>query len=110
MESFFTRPQRKEGPGAVFITMHTMETTIWVMVDEDERRLRYARVTAGATAGTVTVTVLDAEPTRTRLRVEYDLTALSPEGAQSLESFSENYRSYIAEWETSIAAASPSGL
>jgi hypothetical protein len=90
--------------------MHSTETTIWVMVDKDERRLRYTRVTAGATAGTVTVTVLDAEATRTRLRVEYDLTALSPDGAESLEMFSDNYSSYIAEWEASIAAASPSGL
>jgi hypothetical protein len=27
----------------VFVTTHAEETTIWVMVDPDERRLRYAR-------------------------------------------------------------------
>jgi hypothetical protein len=54
----FPTPQRTEGPGAVFATAHGEDTTTWVMVDQDERLVRYARFTPGATAGIVTVTVL----------------------------------------------------
>src|SRR5215207_6443193 len=56
----FPAPQRTEGPGAVFVTAHGEDTTTWVMVDQDECRVRYARFTPGATAGTVAVAVLDA--------------------------------------------------
>ena len=105
----YPAPQRREGAGAVFLTGHAEETTIWVMVDKGERGFRYARVTAGDTAGTVTVTVVDAAPTRTRLRVEYDLTALGPNGAARLEAFRGSFGNYIAEWEAAIAAMSPAG-
>ncbi len=47
-------PQRTAGPGAVFVTTHGEDTTTWVTVDHDVRRVRYARCTPGATAGTVT--------------------------------------------------------
>jgi len=92
----------------VFVTTHA-EETIWVMVEVGERRIRYARVTPGDTAGTVTVTVVDAAPTRTRLRVEYDLTALGPRGAESLATFRENFANYIGDWEAAIASTSPAG-
>jgi hypothetical protein len=105
----YPAPHRTEGAGAVFVTTHAEETTIWVMVEEGKRRLRYARVTAGDTAGTVTVTVVDAAPTRTRLRVEYDLTALGPRGEERLATFRENFASYIGEWEAAIGATSPAG-
>ena len=105
----YPAPQRREGAGAVFLTGHAKETTIWVMVDKGERRLRYARATAGDTAGTVTVIVVDAAPTRTRLRVEYDLTALGPNAAERLEAFRGSFANYIGEWETAIAAMSPAG-
>ena len=98
----FPVPQRTEGPGAVFVTTHGEDTTTWVMVDQDERWVRYARFTPGATAGTVAVTVLGAEPTRTRLRVSYDLTALSSDGARWLETFAEDFNGYITHWEAAI--------
>ena len=69
--------------------------------------MRYARVTPGVSAGTVAVTTLDAEPTRTRVRVGYDLTALSPDGASWLETFAEGFATYIEHWETAIAALAP---
>ena len=102
----YLAPHRREGAGAVFVTTHA-EETIWVMVEVGERRLRYARVTPGDTAGTVTVTVVDAAPTRTRLRVEYDLTALGPRGAERLATFRENFANYIGDWEAAIASTSP---
>jgi hypothetical protein len=100
----FPAPERIEGPGAVFVTAHTDQTTVWVTVDHDEQGIRYARFTPGATAGTVAVTTLDAEPARTRVRVSYDLTALSPDGARWLETFAEGFAIYIGHWETAIAA------
>jgi len=100
----FPAPQRTEGRGAVFVTAHGEETTTWVMVDQDECEVRYARFTLGATAGTVAVAVLDAEPTRTRLRVSYDLTALGPDGTRWLETFAEGFNDYIAHWEAAIMA------
>jgi hypothetical protein len=101
----FPAPQRTEGPGAVFVTAYGADTTTWVMVDQDECGVRYARFTPGATAGTVAVVVLDAEPTRTRLRVSYDLTALGSDGARWLETFAEGFNDYIAHWEAAITAA-----
>ena len=54
------------------------------------------------------MTVLDAAPTRTRLRVSYDLTALSSDGARWLERFAEGFNDYIAHWQAAITAATPS--
>lgn len=107
-EPAFPAPQRTEGPGAVFVTAHADDTTTWVMVDQDEHWVRYARFTPGATAGTVAVTVIDAEPARTRLRVSCDLTALGPDAARWLETFAEGFSSSIAHWEAAIAAATRS--
>jgi hypothetical protein len=57
----------------------------------------------------VTVTVVDAAPTRTRLRVKYDLTALGPHAAERLETSRVNITNYIGEWEAAISAMSPAG-
>ena len=100
----FPAPERTEGAGAVFVTAHAEQTTTWVMVDQDEHGVRYARFTPGATAGTVAVTVLAAESTSTRVRVSYDLTALSPDGARWLEAFADDFVTYIAHWEAAISA------
>src|SRR5689334_131284 len=70
-------PSRTVGTGAVFTTRHADRTTIWVMVDHSPDRVRYARVTPGAAAGTVEVRVLSGSASRTGLRVTYDLTALA---------------------------------
>jgi hypothetical protein len=103
----FPAPERTEGQGAVFVTAHAGETTTWVTVDHDECGLRYARVTPGVSAGTVAVTTVGVEPARTRVRVTYDLTALSTAGASWLETFAEDFDTYIAHWESAIAALAP---
>ena len=100
----FPARERTEGAGAVFVTAHAEQTTTWVMVDQDEHGVRYARFTSGATAGTVAVTVLAATSTSTRVRVSYDLTALSPDGARWLETFADDFVAYIAHWEAAISA------
>jgi hypothetical protein len=104
----FPVPTRTEGPGAVFVTAHREETTIWIMVDQDDRTVRYARATTALSAGTVAVTALDATSTSTRLRVSYDLTALNSDGSRWLETFAADFNAYIAHWEAAIAAALPS--
>lgn len=99
----YPAPNRREGAGAVFVTVHGEHATTWVMVDQDDAGVRYARVTPGVSAGTVTVAVLDAGSAQTRLRVSYDLTALSPAGAEELDDFAAGYPAYIAHWETELA-------
>lgn len=95
---------RREGAGAVFLTRHGAQTTTWVIVDHQWGEVRYARWVPGESAGTVSVTVLDSDPTRTRLRVSYDLTALSHSAARHLELFAEEFPAYIASWEAAISA------
>ena len=99
---------RTRGPGAVFETAHGDHTTTWVMTDDDASGVRYARVTPGLAAGTVTVAIAGATDTAdtagaTRVRVTYDLTALSEHGAAWLTEFEAGYDTEIAEWETLIA-------
>jgi hypothetical protein len=85
--------------------------TTWIIIDHHEGGVRYARGTPGATAGTVAVTVVEGAPTRTRVHVRYDLTALSADGARWLEAFGANFVAYITHWEAAIAAvARPAGL
>lgn len=101
----FPVPDRVEGPGTVFVTEAATHTTTWIMVDQDDDGVRYARVTSGRTAGTVTVSVLDTGLESTRLRVSYDLAVLNQDGADWLGGFAGNFTDYIAHWETMIAEA-----
>jgi len=107
----FLSPERLDGPGAVFTTEHSGHTT-WVMVDHQPDRVRYARVTDGLTAGTIAVEAvaeLDADAgsdvIATRVRVRYDLTALSAEGERWLADFDAGYADEIASWANDIARA-----
>jgi hypothetical protein len=99
----YPAPGRTEGPGAVFVTAHGPETT-WIMVDQHDAGVRYARVAPGVAAGTVAVDVIEAAGDHTRVRVTYDLTALSDDGRAWLEAFADGYDAEIAGWEQAIAA------
>jgi hypothetical protein len=101
----YPEPGRREGPGAVFTTGHGGHQTTWVMVDHGPRNVRYARVTEAMTAGTVAVDVVETDERSTRVRVTYDLTALTPAGATWLETFDAHYETAIGGWATEIAAA-----
>ncbi len=100
----FAAPERRDGPGAVFMTEHAGHTT-WVMVDQRPDGVRYARVTEGLTAGTIAVDVVAADDHETRVRVTYDLTALGPAGADWLTDFDAGYEAEIASWADDIARA-----
>ena len=101
----YPEPSRREGPGTVFATSHGGHHTTWVMVDHGPETVRYAHVVHGMTAGTIAVDVLDARNNATRMRVTYDLTALSPAGESWLEAFGADYQTAIAAWSSAIAAA-----
>jgi hypothetical protein len=101
----YPEPDRREGAGAVFTTGHGGHQTTWIMVDHPPGRVRYARVTEGMTAGTVAVDVVGSREHSTRVRVTYDLTALTPAGEHWLEAFGADYDAAIRDWATEIAAA-----
>jgi hypothetical protein len=97
-------------PGTVFQTSHGGAETTWVVCDRSPgRSIRYARITPGQMAGTVTVT-LGPVPAGTgpagtgpAAAVTYDLTALSPAGAAHLTDFAHGYDAYLKDWEEAIA-------
>jgi hypothetical protein len=76
--------------------------TTWIVLDcEPGRGARYARVSEGWTAGTVTV-VLDDIAGGCRVRVEYDLTAMTTDAAADLARFADGYAAFLGEWRTTI--------
>jgi hypothetical protein len=101
----YPEPGRCEGPGAVFTTRHGGHETTWIVVDQTPEGIRYARVTHGMTAGTVAVDILGSKDGATRVRVTYDLTALTAAGSTWLEAFAGHYESGIGEWSQEIDAA-----
>jgi hypothetical protein len=100
----YPEADRREGPGAVFTTGHGGHQTTWIMVDHSPRSVRYARVTEGMTAGTVAVDVVGSREHSTRVRVTYDLTALTNTGESWLDAFDADYDTAIGGWSTEIAA------
>ncbi|MEV0661230.1 hypothetical protein ACIBI3_09275 [Actinomadura luteofluorescens] len=92
-------------PGTVFQTPdHDHgQTTTWIVVDAiPGRRIRYARVTPGVSAGTVSV-VLDEAGDHSRVTVSYELTALSSDGAVHLRRFADGYAAFLDAWQDAIA-------
>ena len=76
-------------PGTVFRTSHGGRDVTWVVCDRvTGRSIRYARVTEGQDAGSVTVTLDHGGHAAV---VSYDLTALSPAGAAHLAEFARGY-------------------
>ena len=90
-------PEYPAGAGGPVFTTHDGDT-VWVALGD----LRYARVTPGVQAGTVSVR-LAAEGGGTRADVTYDLTALSEHA--DLAAFAAGFDAMLATWERDIAAA-----
>jgi len=101
----YPEPDRRDGPGAVFHTSHGSHQTTWIMVDDRPDGVRYARITHGMTAGTVAVGVVTSDDDTTRVRVTYDLTALTPAGKAWPANLDADYGSTIASWAAHIATA-----
>jgi hypothetical protein len=88
-------------PGTVFET----PGTTWVVVDRTPgRRVRYARIARGATAGTVTVDLADAGG-HSDVTVTYEITALTDAAAPDLDGFAAGYPEMLRAWEDAIAAS-----
>jgi hypothetical protein len=77
-------------PGTVFLTGES----VWIVVDREACRVRYARVTPGVRAGTIEVR-LRPHGESTLVDVVYDTTALD----------GEPFDPGIADWEDAISAA-----
>lgn len=90
--------------GAVFIRRDSDAVHVFVVVANGPLLRRYARVTEGFTAGTVEV-ACEPAAVGTVVRVAFDLTALSPEGAAWLDSFDSGYDAMMAQWRQWIVAA-----
>jgi len=67
------------------------------------RLIRYARVTPGVRAGTVTVELADVGA-ETAVTVTYDLTALTPDAVAALRDFADGYPAFLRSWQDAIAA------
>jgi hypothetical protein len=98
-------PSRTVGAGAVFTTQHQGRLTIWVIVDQQPDRIRYARVTPHGLAGTVEVRALSGSRAATTVHVTYDLTALTDAAADELAGFAAGYHAEIDTWASDIAAS-----
>lgn len=91
-------------PGLVFLTGDGVERTIWTVIESDPGagRVRYSRVTPASRAGTVTVEVSPAEG-GCHVDVAYDLTALGPDGAPSLDAYSpRRFTEMLEHWRALI--------
>lgn len=106
-------PAGEEGDGgaggAVFVTGRGGREAIWVVVERDDRSVRYARVTPGEWAGLVEVRCTPDGDGATAAEVTYDLTALGDAGHARLAELAAGYDAYLAEWERLIAEALAAG-
>ena len=101
-------------PGAVFLTNHGGEATIWTVIAADRvaGRLHYSRVSPGRRAGTVEVTISPAK-SGSSIHVAYDMTALGPDGEAVVAAMDEPaFAAMLGEWKNRIEAAvvDPSGV
>lgn len=91
-------------PGAVFLTNHGGEQTIWTVIEADRSagRLLYSRVSPGRRAGTVGVELAD-EDGETRVNVAYDITALGTAGEAAVSAMdAAGFAAMLAEWRNLI--------
>jgi hypothetical protein len=94
--------------GTVFIRRDQPGAHTFVVLDSGPLLRRYARLAGGLTAGTVEVrceATRDAEGVGTLVRVTFDLTALSPAGAITLDAFGAGYDAMMTQWRDWIVAS-----
>jgi MOSC domain-containing protein YiiM len=93
-------------PGAIFLTRHGGETTLWMVLrlSPDTGVAEYARSTPGSRRGTVHVRARDAGLGTTRVEISYDLTAVSAGGVTRLAAFERDFPSMLRDWQTRLTA------
>jgi uncharacterized protein YndB with AHSA1/START domain len=93
-------------PGTVFETDVHGRLTTWVVIERTPgRRIRYARVVPGDSAGTVTVELTAGAAGRSDVTVTYELTALTEPAARHLHAFAAGYADMLRHWADAITAA-----
>lgn len=92
--------------GTVFIRREKGGAHLFVVVGNGPLWRRYARITESLTAGVIDITCDQAGP-GTRVRVMFDLTALSPAGAALLDRFGGGYEAMLSQWREWIVAQIP---
>ncbi len=105
-------------PGAIFLTDHGGEHTVWTVIEADRpaSRLLYSRVSPGRRAGTVSVKLAD-EDGGTRVHVAYDITALAKDAEPLVAAMdAAGFAAMLGEWRqlierslTEVPAAKPAG-
>lgn len=93
--------------GAVFLTDHGSEATIWTVIaaDRGAGRLLYSRVAPGRRAGTVEVGI-EPDGSDSTIHVAYDMTALGPDGETVVAGMDEpGFAAMLGEWKRLIDAA-----
>jgi len=94
-------------PGAVFLTDHNGESTIWTVIAADRTagRLLYSRVSPGRRAGTVEVQIKACGDGST-ITVSYDQTALGPDGEAIVAGMDEPaFAAMLGEWKRMVDGA-----
>ncbi|MBA3677177.1 MAG: SRPBCC family protein [Sphingosinicella sp.] len=90
--------------GLIFLTGTGEEFTIWTVLETDPEamRLSYSRVTPASRAALVSVS-LAPDGEGCRVDVGYDITALSPDAASSLDAYSETkFQQMMGDWRDLI--------
>ena len=89
--------------GMVFTTAHDHLSAVWVnaIFDEKNGRIAYVYVIPDAMA-TVIRLKLTPQGEQTRVEVEYDRTALSPEADEHVRHMAETDRKSGPEWEKQV--------
>ncbi|WP_431858909.1 hypothetical protein [Azospirillum sp.] len=93
--------------GMIFRTNHGGETTLWSCVrwEPERHRVRYARVTPESRFGFVDVACDAIGQDHTRATIAYAYTALSDEGAATLDALTDDaFRVMIEGWKPLLEA------
>ena len=91
-------------PGTVFTTDSAGGSATWIVLERGDDGMRYARISPGRIAGTITVTCTPVEAGQTRVSVTYDVTSLSPEGAAFVGELEATYDQFLEDWRQQIVA------
>jgi len=92
-------------PGCVFVTRAEPSDAIWVVTrhEPDRHRVEFIKVTPGLTVGRIRIHLVAEGEAQTRARISYMHTALSPQGEEFVDSFSEPFwREFMQDWETRL--------
>jgi hypothetical protein len=101
--------------GYIFLTRahdHAATEAIWIVkrCDPLTHFVQFYKIEPGDKVGVVTVKCSELAPSRSRVEVTYDYTALSASGETFVSAFDEAaYEAFIAEWQRLLTAYFESG-